>query len=104
MLKDLQDQFLTLKPLPKINPKDKGKGVLEEELELVKVKLKDQGEAQIERDAEIALKVQVELDEEARLERHRQEQASMNYIASLYDEVQARIYADHELAVRWTQE
>ncbi|GJU68864.1 hypothetical protein Tco_1255123 [Tanacetum coccineum] len=44
--------------------------------------------------------VQAELDEEARLERQRQEQASLNYIANLYDEVQARIDADHELAVR----
>ncbi|GKF23372.1 hypothetical protein Tco_0075694, partial [Tanacetum coccineum] len=66
-------------PLPKIDPKDKGKGVLEEEPEPVKVKSKDQGEAQIERDAEIALKVQAELDKEARLERQRQEQASLNY-------------------------
>ncbi|GJW42145.1 hypothetical protein Tco_0070944 [Tanacetum coccineum] len=65
---------LTLKPLPKIDPKDKGKGV------------------------------QAELDEEARLERQRQEQASLNYIANLYDEVQAIIDADYELAVRWTQE
>ncbi|GJY03350.1 hypothetical protein Tco_0369290 [Tanacetum coccineum] len=73
---------LTLKPLPKIDPKDKGKGVLEEEHEPVKVKSKDQ----------------------ARLERQRQEQASLNYIANLYDEVQAIIDADHELAVRWTQE
>ncbi|GJX17280.1 hypothetical protein Tco_0218112 [Tanacetum coccineum] len=96
--------FLTLKPLLIIDPKDKGKWVLEEEPKPVKVKSKDQGEAQIERDAEIALKVQAELDEEARLERQRQEQASLNYIANLYDEVQARIDADHELAVRWTQE
>ncbi|GJS93824.1 putative ribonuclease H-like domain-containing protein [Tanacetum coccineum] len=95
---------LTLKPLPKIDPKDKGKGVLEEEPKPVKVKSKDQGEAQIERDAEIALKVQAELDEEARLERQRQEQASLNYIENLYDEVQVRIDVDHELAVRWTQE
>ncbi|GJT80303.1 hypothetical protein Tco_1054645 [Tanacetum coccineum] len=56
-------------PLLKIDLKDKGKGVLEEEPELVKVKSKDQGEAQIERDVEIALKVQAELDKEARLER-----------------------------------
>ncbi|GJW64727.1 hypothetical protein Tco_0116611 [Tanacetum coccineum] len=61
------------------------------------------GEAQIKKDAEIALKVQAELDEEARLERQGQEHASLNYIANLYDEVQARIDADHELAVRWTQ-
>ncbi|GJS92010.1 hypothetical protein Tco_0774646 [Tanacetum coccineum] len=82
----------------------RGKGVFEEEPKPVKVKSKDQGEAQIERDAEIALKVQAELDEEARLERQRQEQASLNSIANLYDEVQARIDVDHELAVRWTQE
>ncbi|GJR05545.1 hypothetical protein Tco_0528529 [Tanacetum coccineum] len=62
---------LTFKPLLKIDPKDKGKGVLEEEPEPVKVKSKDQGEAQIERDAKIALKVQAELDEEVRLERQR---------------------------------
>ncbi|GKB13560.1 putative ribonuclease H-like domain-containing protein [Tanacetum coccineum] len=95
---------LTLKPLLIIDPKDKGKWVIEEEPKPVKVKSKDQGEAQIKRDAEIALKVQAELDEEARLERQRQEQASLNYIANLYDEVQARIDADHELAVKWTQE
>ncbi|GJX08257.1 hypothetical protein Tco_0196189 [Tanacetum coccineum] len=89
----------TLKPLLRIDPKDKGKGVLEEEPKLVKVKSKDQGEAQIDKDAKIALKVQAKLDEEARLERQRQEQVSMNYIASLYDEVQARIDADHELAL-----
>ncbi|GJW04868.1 putative ribonuclease H-like domain-containing protein, partial [Tanacetum coccineum] len=44
--------------------------------------------AQIERDAEIALKVQAELDEEARLERQRQEQASLNYIANLSSDVE----------------
>ncbi|GJY86552.1 ribonuclease H-like domain-containing protein [Tanacetum coccineum] len=91
-------------PLLRIDPKDKGKGVLEEEPKPVKVKSKDQGEAQIKRDAEIALKVQAELDEEARLERQRQEQVSMNYIACLYDEVQARIYANHELAVLYIKE
>ncbi|GKC21591.1 putative ribonuclease H-like domain-containing protein, partial [Tanacetum coccineum] len=64
----------------------------------------NQGEEQIPRDAEIALKVQAELDDEDRLERQRQEKAYLNYIANLYDEVQARIDAGHELAVRWTQE
>ncbi|GJU04328.1 hypothetical protein Tco_1114666 [Tanacetum coccineum] len=63
----------------------------------------DPDEAQIERDAKITLKVQAKLDKEARLERQRQEQSSLNYIANLYDEVQARIDADHKLAVRWTQ-
>ncbi|GKF48487.1 hypothetical protein Tco_0141738, partial [Tanacetum coccineum] len=32
------------------------------------------------------------------------DQASLNYIANLYDEVQERIDDDHELAIRWTQE
>ncbi|GJR47715.1 hypothetical protein Tco_1315818 [Tanacetum coccineum] len=95
---------MTLKPLLIIDPKDKGKGVLEEEPKPIKVKSKDQGEVQIERDAEITLKVQAELDDEARLETQRQEQASFNFIANLYDEFQARIDTDHELAVRWTQE
>ncbi|GJX28357.1 putative reverse transcriptase domain-containing protein [Tanacetum coccineum] len=88
--------ILTLKPLPKIDPKDKGKGVLDEEPEPVKVKSKDLGEAQIERDAKIALKVQAELDEEARLERQRQEQASLNYIANLYDERNKKVAGVHE--------
>ncbi|GJS82522.1 zinc finger, CCHC-type containing protein [Tanacetum coccineum] len=58
---------LTLKPLPIIDPKDKGKGVLEEEPEPVKVKSKDQGEAQIKRDAEITLKEKYTVDERAKL-------------------------------------
>ncbi|GKC07369.1 hypothetical protein Tco_0998979 [Tanacetum coccineum] len=46
----------TLQPLPTIDPKDKGKGVLvEEEREKpVKIKRRDQGLAQIESDAELA--------------------------------------------------
>ncbi|GJV75397.1 putative reverse transcriptase domain-containing protein [Tanacetum coccineum] len=51
---------LTLKPLPSIDPKDKGKGRWERE-------------------------------------RQREEQTSMDYIANLYDEVQAKIDVDHEL-------
>ncbi|GJS16635.1 putative ribonuclease H-like domain-containing protein [Tanacetum coccineum] len=43
----------TLQPLPTIDPKDKGKGVLVEE-EPVKVKRRDQGLAQIESDADLA--------------------------------------------------
>nr|GEW96982.1 hypothetical protein [Tanacetum cinerariifolium] len=72
--------ILTLKPLPTIDPNDKGKGVLEEPEPIKKMTKK------VER------------------ERQREEQASMNYIENLYDEVQARIDADHELAVRLTHE
>ncbi|GJT49791.1 hypothetical protein Tco_0975948 [Tanacetum coccineum] len=59
---------LTLKPLLKIDPKDKGKGVLEEEPEPVKVKSKDQGEAQIKIDAKIAKQLQEEYDKSGKKE------------------------------------
>ncbi|GJX13596.1 hypothetical protein Tco_0205354 [Tanacetum coccineum] len=68
---------LTLKPLPKIDPKDKGKGVLEEEPEPAK-KLKK------------------------KLERERvaAEEATQAILASEFDEIQERINADTLLAQR----
>ncbi|GJW52040.1 putative ribonuclease H-like domain-containing protein [Tanacetum coccineum] len=52
----------TLKPLPTIDPKDKGKGVLvkEEPEKPVKVKRRDQGLAQIESDTELAQRLHEE--------------------------------------------
>ncbi|GJZ40670.1 hypothetical protein Tco_0587556, partial [Tanacetum coccineum] len=84
-IKDVDDSsrsarsILTLKPLPTIDPKDKGKGVLKEAPEL----------AEMERERE---------------ERQRQDQASVDYIASLYDEVQAKMDASKELAARLQME
>ncbi|GKE59467.1 hypothetical protein Tco_1498652 [Tanacetum coccineum] len=58
-IKDVDDSsrparsILTLKPLPTIDPKDKGKGVLKES-PVKKVKRSDLDEAQIAKDAEIA--------------------------------------------------
>ncbi|GKC61178.1 hypothetical protein Tco_1088776 [Tanacetum coccineum] len=60
--------------------------------------------AQAARDAEVARQLEVELHAEVERERQREEQASMDYIANLYDEVQARIDVDHELAVILTHE
>nr|GEX80730.1 hypothetical protein [Tanacetum cinerariifolium]GEX83296.1 hypothetical protein [Tanacetum cinerariifolium] len=60
--------------------------------------------AQVARDEEIARQLEAELHEEVERERQRVEQASMDYIENLYDEVQARIDADLELAVRLTHE
>nr|GEV32564.1 hypothetical protein [Tanacetum cinerariifolium] len=94
--------ILTLKPLLTINHKDKRKGVLEEPESTRKMTRSDFDAAQIAKDEEIARQLEVELKSEVERERQREEQASMNYIANLYDEVQARIDADHELAVRWT--
>nr|GEV78850.1 hypothetical protein [Tanacetum cinerariifolium] len=59
----------TLQPLLTIDPKDKGKGILQEPEPVNKTKKKDQD--QIERDAKVALKIQADLDEEVKTERER---------------------------------
>nr|GEU43109.1 putative ribonuclease H-like domain-containing protein [Tanacetum cinerariifolium] len=59
---------------------------------------------QIKRVAKVALKIQADLDEEARTERERQEEGSKATLVGLYVEVQAQIDADHELAARLTHE
>nr|GEY20080.1 hypothetical protein [Tanacetum cinerariifolium] len=94
---------LTLKPLLTIDPKDKGKAVLEEP-KPNKMTRSDFDAAQVARYKEIARQLEVELHEEVERKRQRVEQASMDYIANLYDEVQARIDVDHELAVILTHE
>ncbi|GJS18181.1 hypothetical protein Tco_0412653 [Tanacetum coccineum] len=99
----------TLQPLPTIDPKYKGKGILvEEEPEKPeKVKRRDQGLAQIESDAELAQRLHeeelAELDR-AQKERQKQEEATSAALAEEFDEIQARIDVDHELVVRLTHE
>nr|GEY82738.1 hypothetical protein [Tanacetum cinerariifolium] len=56
------------------------------------------------RDEEIARQLEVKLQANVERERQTEEQASMNYIAKLYDEFQARIDADHELAGLYMRE
>ncbi|GKF30961.1 hypothetical protein Tco_0100759, partial [Tanacetum coccineum] len=84
--------------------KGKGKGVLEEPEPAKKMTRSDFNAAQVTRDAEVARQLEVELQAEVERERQREEQASMDYITNLYDEVQARIDVDHELAVILTHE
>nr|GEU31957.1 hypothetical protein [Tanacetum cinerariifolium] len=91
--------IIPLKPLPIIDPKDKGNGVLKEPESAKKMTKSDFDAAQIARDEEIARQLEVDLQAEVERERQREEQASMNYIENLYGEVQARTDADHELAV-----
>ncbi|GJX72196.1 hypothetical protein Tco_0309367 [Tanacetum coccineum] len=85
------------------------KGVLveEEPEKLEKVKRRDQGLAQFESDAELAQRLHeeelAELDR-ARKERQKQEEATNAALAEEFDEIQARMDADHELAVRLTLE
>ncbi|GJX34063.1 hypothetical protein Tco_0245620 [Tanacetum coccineum] len=67
----------TLQPLPTIDPKDKAQILHEEEL--------------------------AELDG-AQKERQKQEEATNTALAEEFDEIQARMDADHELAIRLTHE
>ncbi|GJY74634.1 putative ribonuclease H-like domain-containing protein [Tanacetum coccineum] len=83
-------------PQQQLDPKDKGKGIIQEHEKPVKVKGKDQ----IEYDADVAQRLQAELDEEARLEREREEEASNAALIEEWDSTEARIDADAQLAER----
>ncbi|GKD89658.1 hypothetical protein Tco_1365165 [Tanacetum coccineum] len=96
--------ILTLKPLPTINPKDKGKSVLEEPEPAKKMTRSDFVAAQIARDAEITRQLQVHLQAEVERERQRKEEASKAAIAEMYDEVQAGIDADALFVAKLQQE
>ncbi|GJR91389.1 hypothetical protein Tco_0215400 [Tanacetum coccineum] len=98
--------IITLKPLPNIDPKDKGKGVLVEE-EPMKIKRRDQGLAQVERDAELAQRIhEEELAELESIQREREEQekASIAALYNEYDDIQASIDVDALFAVKLQQE
>nr|GEW60232.1 hypothetical protein [Tanacetum cinerariifolium] len=112
-IKDIEDSLrparsiLTLKPLPTIDLKDKGKGVLEEPEPAKKMTKRDLDAAQIAKDAEIARLVYEE--ELAELEREkekrqRKEEAYKAAIAEMYDKVKARIKADALFAAKLQQE
>ncbi|GKE28010.1 hypothetical protein Tco_1443394, partial [Tanacetum coccineum] len=67
-----------------------------------KVKRRHQGLAQIESDAELTQRLHeeelVELDK-AQIERQKQEEANSAALAEEFNEIQARIDVDHELAI-----
>ncbi|GJV09088.1 hypothetical protein Tco_1346744 [Tanacetum coccineum] len=68
---------------------------------------RDQGLAQIKSNAELAQRlIKEELAEldKAQKERQKQEEATSAALAKEFDEIQARIDADHELAIRLTHE
>nr|GEX38984.1 hypothetical protein [Tanacetum cinerariifolium] len=85
---------ITLQPLPTIDPKDKGKGVLveEEPEKLEKVKRRDQGLAQIKSDTDLAQRIYkeelAELDR-AQKEKQKQEKATIAALTKEFDEIQA---------------
>ncbi|GJX93563.1 retrovirus-related pol polyprotein from transposon TNT 1-94 [Tanacetum coccineum] len=97
-----QRSLLTLKPLPKIDPKDKGKKKIEEE---------DESESedddipqavkkfkQLESDEELARKVQEEWEAEEERNRIAEEKATNEALIKNFDDIKARIEADRILA------
>ncbi|GKA12081.1 hypothetical protein Tco_0691627 [Tanacetum coccineum] len=105
-IKDIEDSsrparsILTLKPLLTIDPKDKGKSVLEEPKPAKKMTRSDFDATQIARDAKIARQLQVDLQTKVERERQREEEASKAAIAETYDKVQAGIDADALFAAK----
>ncbi|GKA30362.1 hypothetical protein Tco_0716667 [Tanacetum coccineum] len=104
----LHGSLSKLKPLPKIDPKDKGKKVLKEEAEsdaesegVNEAKRKF---AQLANDEEIARKVQEEWETEEKKKKLAEEEATKAALIRDYDDIQARIEADSILAARLQEE
>ncbi|GJS38711.1 hypothetical protein Tco_0563754 [Tanacetum coccineum] len=99
---------LTLKPLPKIDPKDKGKKVLEEEAESdAESEGVDEAERkfdQLAKDEEIARKVQEDWEAEEEMKKLAEEEATKAALIQDFDDIQARIEADRLLVVRLQEE
>ncbi|GJR00212.1 putative reverse transcriptase domain-containing protein [Tanacetum coccineum] len=99
---------LTLKPLPKIDPKDKGKKRIEEddesgtesdEITTVEKKFK-----QLNADEELARKIQEDWEIEEEKKRLVEEEAINDALVQEFDDVKARIEADRLLALRLQEE
>ncbi|GJU67505.1 hypothetical protein Tco_1253764 [Tanacetum coccineum] len=93
---------LTLKPLPKIDPKDKGKKMIDEEGES-DTESDDITEAEkkfkmLAKDEEVARKVQEEWEAEEEKKRLAEEEATKVALTNEYDFIHARINADKILA------
>ncbi|GJY66287.1 putative ribonuclease H-like domain-containing protein [Tanacetum coccineum] len=94
--------LLTLKPLPKIDPKDKGKKKIEEEDEsksesdgILEAEKKFK---QLESDEEMARKIQEEWEAEEERNRIAEEKAANEALIRNFDDIKARIEADRLLA------
>ncbi|GJQ94221.1 hypothetical protein Tco_0005360 [Tanacetum coccineum] len=100
--------ILTLKPLPKIDPKDKGKKVLEEkaesDAESEGVNEAERKFAQLANDEEIARKVQEEWEAEEEKKKLAEEEATKAAFTNEYDFIQARLNADKILAEKLQEE
>ncbi|GJS62476.1 hypothetical protein Tco_0657260 [Tanacetum coccineum] len=100
--------LLTLKPLPKIDPKDKEKKKIEEEDES-EIESKDIPEAekkfkQLTKDEEMDRKLQEYWETEEERKRLAEEEATKTALSDEYDFIQARIEANRLLALRLQDE
>ncbi|GJS35989.1 hypothetical protein Tco_0534371 [Tanacetum coccineum] len=91
--------LLTLKPLPKIDPKDKGKKKIKEEDES---DTKSEGIPEAEK--KMAKKVQEDWEAEEDVKKLAEEEATKAALSNEYDFIQARIEADRLLALRLQDE
>ncbi|GJV94097.1 hypothetical protein Tco_1541910 [Tanacetum coccineum] len=100
--------LLTLKPLPKIDPKDKGKKKIEEEdesdTESEGIPEAEKKFKQLARDEEMARKVQEDWEAEEEVKKLAEEEAIKTALSNEYDFIQARIEADRLLALRLQDE
>ncbi|GKC19594.1 hypothetical protein Tco_1021744, partial [Tanacetum coccineum] len=100
--------LLTLKPLPKIDPKDKGKKKIEEEdesdTEFKGIPKAEKKFKQLARDEEMARKVQEDWEAEEEVKKLAEEEAIKTALSNEYDFIQERIEADRLLALRLQDE
>ncbi|GKE23423.1 hypothetical protein Tco_1434935 [Tanacetum coccineum] len=100
--------LMTLKPLPKIDPKDKGKKKIEEEDESESesdgIPEAEKKFKQLASDEEMARKVQEEWEGEEERKRLAEEEATNEALIRNYDDIKARIEADRLLAEKLQEE
>ncbi|GKB90388.1 hypothetical protein Tco_0962660 [Tanacetum coccineum] len=100
--------ILTLKPLPNIDPKDKGKKRIEEDdessFESEKITTAEKKFKQLSTDEELTRKVQEDWEAEEERKRLAEEEAVNDALVQELDDVKARIEADRLLALRLEEE
>ncbi|GKC75828.1 hypothetical protein Tco_1126602 [Tanacetum coccineum] len=99
--------LLTLKPLPKIDPKDKGKKKIEEDesdTESEDINETEKKFKMLAHDEEIARKMQEDWEAEAERKRLAEEEATNAALIQDFDDIKARIEADRLLALRLQEE
>ncbi|GKB25474.1 hypothetical protein Tco_0864875 [Tanacetum coccineum] len=100
--------LMTLRPLPKIDPKDKGKKKIEEEHETDSesddIPQAEKKFKQLESDEEMARKIQEEWEGEEERNILAEEKATNEALIRNYDDIKARIEADRLLAEKLQEE